>query len=456
MRTLLIILLVLVVGVGAAGIMAGPRLMETMSSFTPEPTGTRVRTATMAEGGLVEFVSAPGFLEPFTQVQIAAEVSARITELPVDEGDFVRKGEVIVRLDDEDLKAALDSSKARRDSEQYRLKSEQARLTGLIANERFAKNELERMQSLYETKDVSRRDLDDAEERVENAGASVEAAKFTISMLESSLSASNSDIVQSQENLDNTVIHAPRDGFITQLNVEVGEQVLGTFNNIGTHIMTIADLSRMLVKTEVSETDIASVAEGLDARIHINAYPDIVFGGKVEQVALQRTTSSSDGTGVFMVEVAINLDGHQLKSGHSASVDIEVEHHSGLSVESQAIVERLIEELPDDIRLNNTLIDHSKRTTSAVYRMVDGKTVCTPVIVGASDLTHTMIREGLSPGDVVVVGPYKVLERIKDGEDVVDEALLLEQQAAEEKAESEADTDTAADGEQPSSTEDAS
>ncbi len=421
MKIVLIVLMVAIIVLGGGAMIAGPKLMEAMSSLTPVPAGTEVRIQALRPQTLVEVVSAPGEIEPFAKVDISAEVSARIVGLPFREGDEVRKGDVIVQLDDRDLQAALDSTKARRDAEQFRLQSEEARLTGSVSNLSFSRKELRRMQSLYESGDVSRKSLDDAEQRVEDLEATIEAATHTISVIRSSLVASEADIARAEDGLNNTIVVAPMTGVITELNMEVGEQVLGTFNNIGSRIMTIADLTRMILTASVAESDIAAVREGQPAKIHINAYPDVVFEGTTTQIALQRTLSS-EGAGVFKTEVEFDIQGQTIRSGHAANVDIEVARHHGLVVESQAVVERSVEDLPSEIRRNNPLVDHAKRTTEVVYRIVDGKAVCTPVKSGPSDLTHTLVLEGLSEAEIVIVGPYKVLEKIKDGELVQDEA----------------------------------
>ncbi len=421
MKIVLIILMAAIIVLGGGAMIAGPKLMEAKSSLTPEPARTEVLTQALHPQTLVEVVSAPGEIEPFAKVDISAEVSARIVGLPFREGDEVRKGDVIVQLDDRDLQAALDSTKARRDAEQFRLQSEEARLTGSVSNLSFSRRELQRMQSLYESGDVSRRTLDDAEQRVEDLDASIEAATHTISVIRSSLAASEADIARAEQGLKNTIVVAPMTGVITELNMEVGEQVLGTFNNIGSRIMTIADLTRMILTANVAESDIAAVREGQPAKIHINAYPDIVFDGTTTQIALQRTLSS-EGAGVFKTEVEFDIQGQTIRSGHAANVDIEVARHRGLVVESQAIVERPVEDLPSEIRRNNPLVDHAKRTTEVVYRVIDGKAVCTPVKSGPSDLTHTLVLDGLNEAEVVIVGPYKVLEKIEDGELVKDEA----------------------------------
>lgn len=414
MKILLIVTLVVAAVVIGGALLAGPKLMEGLAGLRPEPKRTEVRVEELVLRTLVEAISAPGVVEPHTKVDISALVSARIEELPFREGEEVKKTDVIVRLDDRDLKAALKAAEARRDGERFRLESEGARLAGLISNLAFARKEFQRQQDLYASGDVSRKALDDAQERLGDLEANVNAANHNISVSESSLAAGEADLIRAGEGLANTVIRAPMSGLITALNMEIGEQVLGTFNNLGSTIMTIADLTRMVLRAEVAESDIAALREGQKAKVHINAYPDLAFSGTVTQIALQRSLSS-DGTGIFETEVELDLQGRRIYSGLAANVDIEVATHEGLVVPSQAIVDRLVEDLPDEIQ-RDPLVDRSKRTTTVVYRVVDGEAVCTPVRPGPSDLTHTLIREGISVGDQVIIRPYKVLEKIKHGE----------------------------------------
>jgi HlyD family secretion protein len=333
----------------------------------------------------------------------------------------VSKGDVVVKLDDRNLAAALASAEARRDGEMFRLQSEQSRLTGVLSAQSFAKKELERKQSLYDSGDLSRQDLDNAQQRVDDMQAQVDSSKHSISVIESSMAAAKADIDQSKQMLAKTVILSPMDGLITALNAEVGEVVMvGTMNNPGTVIMTIADLSRMILKAEVSETDIAKILVGQPCKVHINAYRDQVFSGSVTQIALQRT-NNLDGTGYFETEVEIDLRGSRILSGLIANVDIEIANHDGLAVESQAVVDRSVEDLPESIKRENALVDMAKKTTTVVYRAVNGKAVCTPVKRGANDDTHSVVLAGLSESDKVIVGPYKVLEKLKHDELVMDE-----------------------------------
>jgi HlyD family secretion protein len=400
--------LVLIGGVVVVALLPDDLLL----SFGPQVPRTTVRSDVAVEGQLVEIISAPGEIEALKHVDISAEVSARIESLPHAEGESVARGDVVVRLDDRELRAALEFTKSRRDGEQFRLQSEGARMAGLAKTLEFARKTLERQQALYASGDVSRKDLDDAEERVEDLEASVEASAHTVSVIESSLAGAEADIERAEDALEKTVMRSPIDGVITLLNAEVGEVVVvGTMNNPGTIIMTIADLNRMILNARVAESDVAKIFEGAGARVHIKAYPDDVFAGTVRRIALQRTTAL-DGTGYFETEVEIDLAGQHIRSGHNANVDIEIAEHNGAVVPMQAIVDRVVDELPDAVRAD-PLVDRTKKVISVVYRVQDGKAVCTPILTGPSDWTSTLVREGLNPGDEIVTGPFKVLDELK-------------------------------------------
>lgn len=421
------IILLVVVGLLIAGaFLVGPSISGSMSFSSSTPKGTRVRTETMTNGDLVETIKAPGRVEPHTKVDISAEVAARIEDLPFREGAEVKKGDVVVKLDDRELRASLQSSEARRDGEQFRLKAEQARLNGLQNSLIFAKKQLDRQKSLSESGDVATKMLDDAEEKVADIESNIASTNHSISNIESSLAGARADIARAEDGLAKTVIKAPMDGVITALNAEVGEVVLmGTMNNPGTVIMTVADLSRMILDAEVAESDIARVKLGQSAKVRINAYRDQVYGGTVTEVALQRTENKANNTGYFKVEVEIDTRGGRVLSGCLANVDIEIETHKGMKVESQAIVDRLVEDLPDQVKRDNPLVDRAKKTAPVVYRMQNNQAVCTPVKRGASDDTHSIVLDGLHEGDVVIVGPFKVLEKLKHDEAVVDEKDVL-------------------------------
>ena len=163
---------------------------------------------------------------------------------------------------------------------------------------------------------------------------------------------------------------------------------------------------------------------------------------------------AGDGTGTFVVEILMDLkEGETLYSGLSASTDIVVEHfYDAQIVPSQAVVDRRIEDLPEEIRNNNELIDLNKTFTRIVYKVVDGKTVATPVKVGPSDLTQTVITDGLSPDDIIVIGPFRELVNLKH-----DKAVKDQNAEEESKAENKSDDtdDQSADESNEADTQDA-
>ncbi len=416
MKIVLIIVGLFVTVVVVSGVVlvsvAPQGLQGLLKSLAPEPFRTEVRAQSATIDRLIETVSAPGEIEPLTKVDISAEVSSRIEQLPMREGDEVKRDDVVVRLDDRNLKAALKSSKAQREAERFRLQSEGAQRVGIMTHLDFARRTLDRQSNLYDTGDVSRSSLDNAQDRVADLEAQVESITHSLSVIESSLAAADANIDRAEDALTKTIIRSPIDGIVTKLNAEIGEVVmLGTMNNPGTVIMTIADLSRMILNARVAETDIAKIAEGQNAKIHINAYRDRVYNGVLRTIALQRTTEP-DGTGYFETEIELDLQGERIYSGLVANVDIEIAQHDGIVVESQAIVERIVDDLPAEVR-KNPLVDRRKSIINVVYRIVDGKAVCTPVQPGPSDLTHTILLKGIEANQQIIVGPYKVLESIK-------------------------------------------
>lgn len=420
MKIVLVSVVVLcLVGVGGV-VMLGQPLREQMAGWQQPAQATAVRLQVTEARDLVESISAPGEIVPHTKVDISAQTMARIVALPFRQGDDVQAGDVVVRLDDRDLRAALESANARRDGERYRLQADHARLVSLATTLELARRNLHRQRSLYESKDIPQSVLDEAQQRVDDLESQITASEHSISQTESALAAAEADIRRAEESVRNTVIESPISGRVTRLNAEVGEMVVtGTMNNPGTVIMTIADLDRMMMEARVPEADIAGVEIGQRAKIHIIAYPNRVFEGVVRNIALQRT-GAADGTGYFETEIDISLDGQALRSGFNANVDIEIGTTRGIVVPSQAIVDRLIDDLPAEVLGEGSLADRTMLAARVVFRVVDGKAVATPVKIGASDLTHTLVTQGLNEGETIIVGPYKALAEIRHGAAVRD------------------------------------
>ncbi|HYE61748.1 MAG TPA: efflux RND transporter periplasmic adaptor subunit [Phycisphaerales bacterium] len=377
--------------------------------MNPESKPKTVRVGAAIKDDLVRTISTPGEIEPKTKVEISAQVSARIIALPFRENDRVKAGDVLIRLDARDLQALLESAKAS-------LKSEQARYEGARAALENALSERTRRQKLAETGDISKAELDQFETEYRRAESAMRVAEHSIEI-------AKANILRAEKDLDNTTITAPFDGVVTKLNAEVGETVVvGTLNNPGSIIMEVADLGVMLLKAKIDEANIAFVKEGQKARVYVNSFPDTPIIGTVEHVGLKKEVDK-DMTAYFLTDIVLEAPADMvLRSGMTANADIEVEtYREVIKVPSQAVLDRVREELPAAITADNPLIDKNKKFVRVVYVMNEGKARSVPVTTGASDLTDTMILRGLKEGDRIIVGPFKELVNLRDDHLVMEE-----------------------------------
>jgi len=417
-----------------------------ISKVNPSQKATAVRIEQPERGELIELVSAPGEIEPETKVEISARFSARIIELPYDEGDIVTRGDplanppvpasVLVRLDGKDLESQLLSAEASYAAQMAQVKVEKAQissrrasLSGLSASLKQAERDLERQKGLIESQDISQAAFDQTQLKVDELKAqyatskhTLEAAELNLVVLQHNLEAANAMIAQAREVLSYTTITSPIDGVVTRLNAEVGELVMtGTMNNPGTVIMQVADLSRMLVVAQVDEADVGKLEVGQEAVVRVQTFWDKQFKGVIDNVALTHDITRS-GAKYFRTEIVLQGDVKRLYSGLTADIDIYTKKHSNIiKVPTQAVLGRRVDDLRIDIRENNPNVDPNKSDVMVVYRCIDDKAVVTPVTIGPSDMTHIIIKSGLSESDKVIIGPYKILETLKHDQEVKDE-----------------------------------
>ncbi len=455
MRTLrIVIILAVVIAVAglAAAFVVGRRV-----AAGKKPTIVRVEE--VQPGELIEFVSAPGETEPKSRVEISAKASGRVEALPYDVGQKVTRGDpnanppvpasVLVRLDSKDLESQLLSAQARREAqasqievEKARIASQKANLLGLTASCDQAKTDLERQKILVAKQDVAQVTFEQAKLKVEDLMAQCEGAKHSLMaaelnllVLQHNLEAADAGISQAKEALNYTTILSPIDGVVTRVNAKVGEMVVtGMMNNPGTKILEVGDLSKMLVVAQVDEADVGKLALGQKAKVFVDAYPNCEFAGKVHKLALANDLSRQ-GTKYYRTEILLDLTEQKLHSGLTANVDIETQtHRDVLAVPSQAVMSREIDSLPLDIRDTSPHVDKSKTFVTILFRYIDGKAVITPIKIGPSNLTHTVIEAGVEKGEKVVVGPYKELEKLKHDQILKDEREAKAEEEAKKKA----------------------
>ncbi len=384
------------------------KLKQFQEQFNPAMKATEVRMESPKRGSLVRTISAPGTIGPRTKVDISAQVSARIIALPFREGQRVHKGDVLCKLDAEDLVAALDSAKAR-------LGSAESRVEGVRSAMENSDRSLRRQRELLSSKDISQSEFDDAQSNFDQAKSSYEQALRDIDI-------ARANIKRSEKDLANTTISSAIDGVVSTLNAEVGELVVvGTLNSPGSVIMQIADLANMLMKAKVDESNIAPVEPGQKCVVYINAFPNKPATGEVERIRPTKQTDK-DGTTYFETEIRVELAKDNTLTGMLANADIEVQTLKDIvKIPTQAIVDRALDDLPADLVRNSDVIDHAKKFSRVVFRVVDGKAVATPVLVGPSDLSDTVIIKGLTDKDVVIIGPYRALIAMKSEQKVMEQ-----------------------------------
>ena len=411
---------------------------------------TQVRVETIELGEFVEIVNAPGEIRPETEVEISAKVSARIVEIPFDEGDTVTAGDpdanlsvlpsLLIRLDSKDLESQLRSAEANCDAQMARIEveksnilSRKATLQGMEATLKQTQRDFDRQQTLLQSHDISQASFDqiesslrELESQYESTKHMIRAAEQNLVVMQHNLTAAEARVEEVREALSYTTIYSPIDGTITQVNAEVGEVVMtGTMNNPGTVIMQVADLSRMVLLAELDEANVGLVEIGQKAKIHVPAFWDEEFEGVVQNIALTHRMSNT-GARYYKTEILILSDVSKLRSGLTADVDIETNRYQDvIKVPSQAVLARRYDSLPLDITDGNPVVDENKTDIPVVYRFIDGKAVVTPVDIGPSDLTHTLIRGGLKAGDIVIVGPYKILDMLQHDTAVTEETKKL-------------------------------
>jgi HlyD family secretion protein len=418
-----------------------------------------VRLETVEPGQLQEYVSAPGQIEPKTKVEIIARVSASIQELPFKEGDRVKAGDIVVRLDSKEYESRLKNAEASLKAQlaqievtKAQINSRKAALKGTAASLEQAKKDLQRQKQLLETHDISQSAFEQAQQKndemlsqFESSSEQIKADEMGLVVAGHNLDSQNAQIDEAKEAIEYTIMHSPIDGVITRINNEVGEMVTGSMNYSGSLIMTIADLSKMLLVARVDEADVGKVHVGQETNIRVKAFWDHPYHGKVGYIALvdgepgnsrNFNNNGSSSINFYRTEILIEGDVSKLYTGLTADVDIFTNAYTGvLKVPSQAVLTRKFDDLLPEIRDKNPLVDPNKTDVTVVFRSVNNKTVVTPVKIGPGDTTHIIIEQGLKAGEKVIIGPYKVLDTLRHDQALKDEKEVEAEKKTKEKKE---------------------
>jgi HlyD family secretion protein len=381
---------------------------------------------------LTELVVANGKIQPVVQVKISPEVSGEIIELPVKEGQCVKKGDLLVKIKPDNYVASRNSADAN-------YKYSVANSNTAWANLEKAELEFRRNETLYNTKLISDSNFLEAKTAYHVAKANLNAASQQVHMAQASLQ-------KAEDDLSKTTIYSPLDGTVTKLNSQLGERVVGTAMMAGTEIMTVSDLNAMETRVDIGEIDVVLIQVGQKARLDVDAFKDRKFTGTVTDIANSAknssnlTSSSSQEATKFEVKIRID-EKEQFRPGMSVTAEIETRYRTNvITVPIQSVTTRF----PKEAKTND--VELAKKETAAagftpgsssaaaekkkqsegpkaaeVVFLVDGDRVkMVPVKRGISDDNYVEIIEGLKEDQNVISGGYKAINReLEDGKQII-------------------------------------
>lgn len=378
---------------------------------------TEVEIAKADTMTIVETVSATGKIQPEIEVKISSEVSGEIIALPVKEGQVVKKGDLLVKINPDLYTSGYNRTVAG-------LSQTKAGLGQADASFKEAKSNYDRSKTLFDKGIISKSDWDKAVSAFEGAKASKQSAYYNVQ-------SASATVNEAKDNLGRTTIYAPADGTISMLNVELGERVLGTQQMTGTEILRVANLNNMEVEVDVNENDIVKINVGDSANVEVDAYLKKKFKGLVTSISNSAsTTLTADQVTNFKVKVRILKESYQdllagkplsyspFRPGMTATVDIittRKENVLGIPISAVVVksdttaVKKL--EVEDPNAEENKVKPKSDKKYECVFVKVGDKSKIRIIKTGIQDDTNIEVTEGIQKGDVIIIGPYTTVTK---------------------------------------------
>jgi HlyD family secretion protein len=375
-----------------------------------------VETAKVDEITIVETVSATGKIQPEIEVKISSEVSGEIIALPIKEGQVVKKGDLLVKINPDLYTSGYNRTISN-------LSGSKAGLSQADATFKEAKASYDRSKTLFDKGIISRSDWDKAIAVFDGAKASKESAYYNVQ-------SANATVKEAKDNLGRTTIYAPADGTISSLDVELGERVLGTQQMTGTELLRVANLNNMEVEVDVNENDIVKISIGDSTKIQVDAYLKKEFKGIVTSISNSASTATTaDQVTNFKVKVRILKESYQdliegkpatyspFRPGMTATVDIITTRKekvigvpiSSVVVKSDTAATKSYE--AKDESEDKKVTAKSDKKFECVFVKDGNKAKIRIVKTGIQDDTNIEVISGLKKGDVVIVGPYTTVTK---------------------------------------------
>ena len=375
-----------------------------------------VQVEEVSRKDLEMIISASGSIKPKRQIDISASNIGKVTRVAVKEGDYVEEGQFLLQIDPiqlettvDRLEAGVQSAKAGERQAKYQLDK--------------AETDLERAERLFKRGYLTDKEVLDAKTARDIAKSNLEAARQLVRQQEAQLSSA-------RHNLQEVTIEAEMAGIVTRLNVEEGEiAIMGTLNNPGTVLMTIADLSTIEAEVEVDETEVVSIETGQEAKVTLDAFPDTSYVGIVTEVGnspiLSSSVSGQQGVD-FKVVITVTDTIPNVRPGLSADSEIiAARAEDGLAIPIQSLTVRQEKDLKgyvaeaDSASVDSTAVKKDESSEiEGVFIVVDGNAEFREIKIGVAGQTHFEVVSGLEEGDLVVSGNFRAIRDLKDGQRV--------------------------------------
>jgi HlyD family secretion protein len=410
--------------------------------FQREPSVSVTSEAIRARD-LEAVVSASGRIRPKRQVNISANQMGRVTRLAVAEGQQVKAGQFLLEIDPRSLEGALQRGAAGVAAAESALQQARVSVDQAQANLSLARQNLNRQEQLWREGLTTREALERAQNEVAVRETEYQQRQQEIETREQQIRQERASLATTQYNLTQVIINSPMDGIVTRRNIEEGETaVVGTMNNAGTVLLTIADMSVLEAEVEVDETDIPTVFIGQEARVTIDAVANRTFHGRVTEIGnspIQTTGTQATGqrqATSFKVVVTLDEQIPDVRPGFTATAEISTATRQevvSVPIQSLAVREMLFDETgqlvrePPVRRRRGTDMEptvsastepppgHTRREVEGVFVVRDGRAVFTPITVGIAGERYFEVLEGLNAGDQVVTGPFASVRELMDG-----------------------------------------
>ncbi len=407
--------------------------------------GLAVTTEAIRTRDLEAIVSASGKIQPKRLVNISADTPGRVVNLAVNEGDRITKGQFLLQIDPKSLRTRVDSGAASLEAAQASLEQLRQGIETSRVQLQQAEQTLARQQDLWRQQLTTKEALERAENDVKAARSALQEREKQVSAQSSRINQERATLESARYDLSKVRIESPIDGIVTRRNIQEGETaVVGTMNNAGTVLLTLADMAIIQAEVEVDETNVPNVRIGQTAKITIDAIQDKSFRGHVTEIGnspIQATgagaTSSTQATN-FKVVVVLDEQVPDVRPGFTCTADITTAtRKEAIAVPIPAVAVRelvydangqIVKEPPADKRrrpskplepvasAQELKPGQTRKETEGVFVMRSGKAEFLPIKMGIAGDKYFEVLNGLKPGDEVITGPYNSVRGMKDGD----------------------------------------